>query len=109
MKGEILEFKVRSGGTITMDLSNCATCQSKACVEVCQVQGGPLVLDRERQIPAVRWSLEEIQVGGCVECLGCELDCELYGYAAVKINLPLDKFDEYLESMSESLVYPYKR
>ena len=108
MIGEILEFKVRSGGTITIDLSNCATCQSKACIEVCQEQGGPLVLDQLRQVPTVKWSLEEIEIGGRVECLGCELDCELSGYSGVRIDLPLDRFDEYLESMTGSLVYQNK-
>lgn len=109
MKGEILEFQVRSGGTITIDLGMCEACKSKACIEVCQVQGGPLQLDQTRQIPTVRWSMDEIRVGGCVECLGCELDCELYGHSSIRIELPMNRFDEYLESTSESLVYPNKR
>ena len=101
----VLEFKVRSGGTITIDLDRCTECETKACVKVCTVQGGPLVLDEERQVPSLRWSLAEIERGGCVECLGCELDCELYGKQAVRISLPLSGFDEYLSSVSESLVY----
>lgn len=89
MSNEWLEFPVRSGGTVSIALERCADCKTKVCVAVCQVQGGPLVLDEERGLPALRWPLEEIARGGCVECLGCELDCELYGRQAVKITLPL--------------------
>lgn len=89
MNEERLEFTVRSGGTVSIALERCVDCETKACVKVCQAQGGPLVLDEERGLPALRWSLEEITRGGCVECLGCELDCELYGRQAVKIILPL--------------------
>jgi len=98
-----LEFKVRSGGTVVIDIDRCVECGTKACVQVCDIQGGPLVLDVERQVPTLRSSLAEIERGGCVECLGCELDCELYGNQAVHINLPLPGFDEYLSSVAESL------
>lgn len=108
MTGETLIFKVRSGGEITIDLSRCATCGSKACIKVCEVQGGPLVLDAVLGIPGLRWSMEEIEQGGCVECLGCELDCELFGNQAVKINLPLEKFDIYLNSLAGKVVYKDK-
>jgi len=104
-----VEFKVRSGGTIAIDIALCVECETKACVEVCAIQGGPLVLDVERQVPSLRWSLAEIERGGCVECLGCELDCELYGKQAVRISLPLSGFDEYLSSVAESLVYHIDR
>jgi len=105
MTNDILEFKVRSGGTVTIVLDHCVECETKACVEVCQTQGGPLVLDEERGVPSLRWSLAEIERSGCVECLGCELDCELYGQQAVTITLPLERFDEYLNTLSEPVVY----
>ena len=103
--GHMLEFRVRSGGTITIDIERCVECETKACVKVCGIQGGPLVLDTERQVPSLRWPLAEIERGGCVECLGCELDCELYGKQALHVNLPLAGFDEYLSSVAESVVY----
>jgi succinyl-CoA synthetase beta subunit len=105
MNVENLTFPVRSGGEISIDLNRCKDCESKACIKVCEIQGGPLVLDKERNVPILRWSLEEIERGGCVECLGCELDCELYGNQAVKITLPLEKFDVYLDSLAGTVVY----
>ena len=105
MTDGILEFKVRSGGTVTITLDRCVECETKACLAVCRVQGGPLVLDEERGVPSVRWVLAEIERGGCVECLGCELDCELYGRQAVTISLPLEGFDEYMDALSELVVY----
>jgi hypothetical protein len=105
MTGKLLVFNVRSGGSITIDLSQCAACETKPCVEVCAVQGGPLVLDEEQGVPSLRWSLEEIEKGGCVECLGCELDCELTGRQAIFIVLPLERFEEYMDSLAEPVVY----
>jgi hypothetical protein len=105
MNDENLTFQVRSGGKISIDLNRCSNCESKACIKVCEIQGGPLVLDQETGLPALRWSLEEIERGGCVECLGCELDCELYGRQAVKIILPMEKFDVYLNSLVGPVVY----
>jgi ferredoxin-like protein FixX len=109
MAGSILEFKVRSGGKITIALDRCVECETKACVTVCQIQGGPLILDEEHRVPCLRWSLEEIERGGCIECMGCELDCELYGRQALKIDLPLEGFDKYLDSLAKPVVYEYKR
>jgi hypothetical protein len=105
MTGEMLAFEIHSGGTVTIDLGRCAECETKACVEVCRVQGGPLVLDEGCGLPSLRWPLERINKGGCVECLGCELDCELYGRQAITIVLPLDRFDEYLGSLAWPVVY----
>ncbi|MBN1317722.1 MAG: hypothetical protein JXA42_19720 [Anaerolineales bacterium] len=105
MNDENLTFKIRSGGEIFIDLSRCSSCESKACIKVCEIQGGPLMLDETRNIPSLRWSLEETEQGGCVECLGCELDCELYGNQAVKIVLPMEKFDMYLNSLAGPIVY----
>ena len=100
-----LEFEVRSGGSVIIDTTRCGECKSKACVTICAAQGGPLVLDVERQVPTLRWSVAEVRRGGCVECLGCELSCELYGGHAVHITLPVPRLDEYLGSVRESLVY----
>lgn len=107
---DTLEFRVRSGGTVSIALEQCVACEAKACVKVCEVQGGPLVLDAERGVPTLRWSLAEIERGGCVECLGCELDCELYGPGgpeapALTIRLPLDRLEEYLASLTAPVVY----
>lgn len=105
MTSNMLAFEVRSGGRITIDLRQCTECATKACVEVCRVQGGPLVLDGRQDVPSLRWSSEEIEKGGCVECLGCELDCDLYGRQAIKISLPLEWFEDYLDSLAEPVVW----
>ena len=102
--GRTLQFKVFSGGTIAVDLAQCEDCPTKACVAVCEVQGGPFVCD-EGGLPSLRLTLAEIEKGGCVECLGCELDCSLHGLGALKIDLPLAGFDFYLSSVSQPLVY----
>lgn len=105
MNEDRLVFKVRSGGTVSIDLRECVKCDSKACLAVCESQWGPLVLDAERSVPAVKWPFEEIERGGCVECLGCELDCNLHGRKAISITLPIERFEDYLNALSEPTVY----
>lgn len=105
MTGERLEFQVCSNGRISVDLIHCGSCETRACLEVCHEQGGPLVLDEVQGVPKLRWSLEETERGGCVECLGCELACELYGHHAVTIDLPLGRLDDYLATLTQPVVY----
>jgi len=100
-----LRFKVYSGGAVSIDLARCVECPTKACVGVCRTQGGPLVLDAERGVPAVHLTPAEIERGACVECLGCELDCSLHGLGALSIDLPLAGFEAYLDSLTRPLVY----
>jgi hypothetical protein len=100
-----LEFAVFSGGTVTIDLARCEACQAMPCLDVCRTQGGPLVRDPSSGLPTVRVSLAEIKRGVCIECLGCELDCELHGMGALTIELPLAGFDEYIRSCTGMLVY----
>jgi len=102
---EVLTFKVRSGGTVAIALERCPDCQTRACLQVCRVQGGPLVLDEARGVPGLNQSLAEIERGGCVECLGCEQECEQRGRQAVTITLPLPQLDEYLAGLTEPVVY----
>ena len=105
MTDDRLIFKVRSGGTVVIDLRECVLCKSKACISVCKSQWGPLVLDADRGIPTVKGPLEEIERGGCVECLGCELECALHGRKAVTITLPMQRFDDYVNALAEPPVY----
>ncbi len=105
MMDQILRFKVRSGGTITVALERCAGCATRACVGVCESQDGPLVWDPQHNHPALRWSEAEVERGGCVECLGCELDCALAGHRAVTILLPTARLEEYLGTLTEPVVY----
>jgi formate hydrogenlyase subunit 6/NADH:ubiquinone oxidoreductase subunit I len=102
---EILTFKIRSGGAVAIALERCVDCPTRACLSVCRVQGGPLELNEERGVPGLNMSLFEIERGGCVECLGCEQECALHGRQAVTITLPLPHLDEYLEALTEPVVY----
>jgi len=101
----VLEFEVRSGGTIRIDLDKCRACETKACVKICNSAGMGQILELKDGVPALKPTLEEVKRGACTEDLACELDCELYGKKAIVITLPLPKLDEYLEDLTETPTY----
>ena len=101
----VLEFEVRSGGTIRIDLDKCQVCKTKACVKVCNSTGMGQILELKDGVPALKPTLEEVKRGACTEDLACELDCELYGEKAIVITLPLPELDEYLENLTETPTY----
>ena len=102
---KVLEFEVRSGGTIRIDLEKCLSCETKACVKICSQTGMGQILELADGLPALKYSLEEVKRGACTEDLGCELECELHGNRALVITLPLPELDEHLESLSERPTY----
>ena len=104
MRGE-LEFRVYSGGKVVIDLDRCIGCESKACIQVCQIQGGPLQLDAALGTPVLNSSKAEIEKGKCIECLGCELECELSGMEALHFSLPIAGFTEYLAMQTQLACY----
>jgi hypothetical protein len=97
---ERLEFNVYSGGTVFIELDRCVACPMKGCIEVCQVQGGPLRLDEATGAPGLAISPTEIERGKCNECLGCELECQLSGCQAITILLPIAGFVEALSFLA---------
>ena len=101
----VLEFEVRSGGTIRIDLDKCRACETKACVKICNSTGMGQILELKDGVPALKPTLEEVKRGACTEDLACELDCELYGKKAIVITLPLPELDEYLEDLTETPTY----
>jgi NAD-dependent dihydropyrimidine dehydrogenase PreA subunit len=101
----VLEFEVRSGGTIRIDLDRCRACETKACVKICNSTGMGQILELKDGVPALKPTLEEVKRGACTEDLACELDCELYGKKAIVITLPLPELDEYLEDLTETPTY----
>jgi NAD-dependent dihydropyrimidine dehydrogenase PreA subunit len=101
----VLEFEVRSGGTIRIDLEKCESCETKACVKMCNETGMGQILELKDGVPALKYTLEEVKRGACTEDLGCELECELHGNQALVITLPLPELDEYLENLSERPTY----
>jgi len=100
-----LEFEVRSGGTISIDLNKCRTCESKACVKICNSTGMGGILELKDGLPSLKPTLEEVKRGACTEDLACELDCQLYGNKAITVTLPLPELDEYLENLTERPTY----
>lgn len=101
----VLEFEVRSGGTIRIDLDKCEACETKACVKMCNTSGMGEILELKDGVPALKYSLAEVKRGACTEDLGCELECELHGNRALVITLPLPELEGYLENLSEKPTY----
>ncbi|MDH4208511.1 MAG: hypothetical protein OEV76_06540 [Anaerolineae bacterium] len=101
----VLEFEVRSGGTIRIDLEKCWSCETKACVKICNTTGMGGILELKDGLPALKPTLDEVKRGACTEDLACELDCELYGNQALVVTLPLPELDEYLENLTERPTY----
>jgi NAD-dependent dihydropyrimidine dehydrogenase PreA subunit len=101
----VLEFEVRSGGTISIDLEKCRSCETKACVKICNTTGMGQILELKDGLPALKPTLEEVKRGACTEDLACELDCQLYGNKAIVITLPLPQLDDYLAGLSERPTY----
>jgi len=99
IKEEVLEFEVFSGGKVSIDLSKCEGCDSKACVQICSLPTMGRVLELKNGKPSLKKDLKEIKKGGCTECLGCELECELKGRKAVQIILPTPELDEYIREI----------
>jgi NAD-dependent dihydropyrimidine dehydrogenase PreA subunit len=101
----VLEFEVRSGGTFKIDLEKCKSCETKACVKICNTAGMGQILELKDGVPALKPTLDEVKRGACTEDLACELDCQLYGNKAIVVTLPLPQLDEYLAGLSERPTY----
>ena len=74
-------------GTVMLDHAVCATCASKVCIEACARR--ILSLNAEG-LPVLNITPEEARRGRCVECLGCEVDCLLYGAGGGRVELPIE-------------------
>jgi len=101
----VLEFEIRSGGTVRIDLEKCESCESKACVKICNTPGMGEILELKDGVPSLKPTLDEVKRGACTEDLACELECELRGNKAIVITLPLPELDEYLRDLSETPTY----
>ena len=96
-----LEFAVFSGGKVTFDLNVCADCETKACVEACNAPNLACVLGLEDGVPALRVSAEQAAKGACIECLACELACDLNGIGGIDFSLPMPELEAHLETMKD--------
>lgn len=82
-------FDTVTGGTITLDHAVCLTCETKACISACE----PQILSIENGVPVLNITREDARKGGCTECLGCEVNCHLYGKGGGRIHLPIIGLD----------------
>jgi len=106
IKEEILEFEVFSGGKVSIDLSKCEGCDSKACVQICSLPTMGRVLELKDDKPFLKRDPKEVKRGACTECLGCELECELRGMKAIRIILPTPELNEYLKEIETKGMRP---
>ena len=79
-------FETVTGGTVTYDHAICATCESKVCIEACGMK--ILKLD-DAGCPVLNIAAADAKKGRCSECLGCEVDCLLYGAGGGHVALPI--------------------
>jgi dissimilatory sulfite reductase (desulfoviridin) alpha/beta subunit len=80
------EFEFRTG-KVTIDHEKCKDCKSYACVKACSLYGRAILRIRDGR-PVLSVSPEEAK-RLCIECLACELQCELKGKKGLKLNLPM--------------------
>ncbi len=80
-------------GSITFDHALCAGCESKICIESCV----PDILKLDNGVPVLAISKEDAKAGKCIECLGCEIECEFHGNKGANVDLPIEGLVEYLK------------
>lgn len=85
-------FETVTGGTVTYDHAICATCESKVCIEACAMK--ILKLD-DAGCPVLNITPADAKKGRCSECLGCEVDCLLYGAGGGHVALPIPGMESY--------------
>jgi len=79
-------FETITNGIVTFDHAICATCESKICIEAC---GMNILSLNDNGCPVLNITPEEAKKGRCSECLGCEVDCLLYGAGGGHVKLPI--------------------
>ena len=92
MGDRILEVEILTG-KIMIDLEECLSCQTKACVEACAAR----VFKRDGGSIALNMDEEKIRRGGCTETMACELECQRRGKGGLHLVLPMPEFDRYVE------------
>jgi len=97
-----LQFSVFSGGTVTIDHAVCAGCASKACVAACNQPSLGSVLTLSDGMPVLAVTPERAAQGGCIECLACDLACQVAGKGALSFVLPTPELDAWLALQARS-------
>ena len=86
-------------GFWTVDHAKCAKCDSKPCADACH----PNILEIRDSKVWLNISEEEAAKGRCTECLACEIACWSESIQAIKIDLPIEGLDAYLEDLRHSM------
>jgi len=90
---EFLSFEFETG-KLTIELNKCIAPKCGfACVKACRWYGRSCLKIKDGK-PALVGSPEQLK-RLCNECLACEVECELYGGRAIKIELPLYGLEEF--------------
>ncbi len=76
-----MEIKEKSS-TVSIDVSKCLSCETKACVAACKQSVEHLTAE------------EVLRLG--TECLACEFACTFHGNKAITIDVPVAGLPEYL-------------
>lgn len=76
-------------GRIEIDESLCDDCGNQVCIASCR----PRILRLEAGRPQLAIPAPDAKRGKCIECLACELDCQVAGRGAIKIILPIPGLD----------------
>lgn len=91
MSDRILEFEILTG-KIMIDLEQCLSCRTKACVDACPAR----IFRRDGDGIALNMDREKIKRGGCTETTACELECQRRGRGGLRLVLPMSAFDRYV-------------
>jgi hypothetical protein len=90
---ECLSFEFETG-KLTIDLNKCIAPKCGfVCVKACRWFGRACLKIKDGK-PALVGSPEQLK-RLCNECLACEVECELHGGKAIKIELPLYGLEEF--------------
>jgi len=83
-------------GQWTVDQAKCAECELKPCIDACH----PNILELKDGKVVLNVSEEGAAKGRCTECLACEIACWSEGKHAIRIDLPIPGFDEFVQEKS---------
>jgi succinyl-CoA synthetase beta subunit len=90
---ECLSFEFETG-KLTIELNKCIAPKCGfACVKACRWYGRSCLKIKDGK-PALVGGPEQLK-RLCNECLACEVECELHGSRAIKIELPLYGLEEF--------------
>ncbi len=81
---------------VIIDTNKCPACTSKACIEACKTYSRGILQLSDGKPSVSHLSSEELKRKG-TECLACEYACWQRGLDAIRIEVPIKGFAEYLK------------